>query len=158
MRRRVELVWRWRIDTCGDRGDGVADDGNGGAERDAEFYCNGEQRQRGEGRDVGGVVRNGGWMRIVVGDDQRFGNGNHVYGARGGAESGDGDVDGDVGERRNEVGFGDDHDWSGAGWCQCDDLTEGDGLGGESSAGVDGDGGERCWWSGSDLVGEQRNF
>jgi hypothetical protein len=158
MRGRIDRVGRWRIGTFGDRGDGGSDDGNGGAERDAELHGDGEQRQRSKGRDVGGVVRNGGWMRIVVGNDKRFGNGDYVYGARGGAESGDGDVDCDVGERWDEVSFGDSHDWDGAGWRRCDDHTEGDGVGCESGAGADGDGGGRCWRRGRDVVGDQRNF
>ena len=73
MRGRIDRVGRWGIGTFGDRGDGGSDDGNGGAERDAELHGDGEQRQRSKGRDVGGVVRNGGWMRIVVGNDSASG-------------------------------------------------------------------------------------
>jgi hypothetical protein len=149
MRRRGEHERR-------DHGDGGAHDGIGGAERDAEFHGDGEQRQRGEGRDVGSGLRDGEWMRIVVGDDERFGNGDCVHGACGGAESGDRDADGDVGERWDEVGFGGDHDWRGNGGRRRDDLAEGDRIGAESGAGVDGDGGERCWRRGRDVDGEQR--
>jgi hypothetical protein len=47
---------------------------------------------------VGGVVRDGEWLRVVVGDEQRVWSGRDIYGARGGAEPCDGDADGDVGD------------------------------------------------------------
>ena len=86
-------------------------------------------------------MRDGGRVRIVVGDDERIGCCDHVHGAERGAESGDGDVDGDVGERWDEVGDGNDHDYGGirTGGSR-DDFTEGDGIGAESIAGADGNG------------------
>ena len=98
---------------------------------------------------------------VVVGDDERFGNGGDVHGACGGAESGDGDADGDIGERWDEVGVGDDHDyfeWAATDGSGGDDFAEGDGIGGEPVAGTDGDGDERCWRSGRDVDGEHRNI
>jgi hypothetical protein len=92
---------------------------------------------------VGVVLRDGERVRFVVGDDERFGKCGDVHSARGGAESGDGDVDGNVGERWDEVGVGDDHDYvGGAEQCQRGDFAEGDGIGVESVAWNDSDRGE----------------
>ena len=149
MRRRwVELGRRWRNDAARDHGSGDADDGVGGDERDAEFYGDGEQRHCGEGCDVGGVVRDGGRVRSAVGDDGRFGSGGDVHGACCGAEPRDGDTDGDVGERWDEVGVGGDHDyieWAATDGRGGDGFAEGDGAGGEPVAGADGDGDGGCW-------------
>ena len=82
-------------------------------------------------------------MRIVVGDVECFGKCSDVHGARGGAESGDGDADGDFGDGRNEVGISDDYDYVRfAEQYQRDDFAEGDGIGAESVAWTDGDRGE----------------
>ncbi len=79
-------------------------------------------------------------MRSAVGNDERFRCCDHVHGSGRGAESGDGDVDGNVSERRNEVGIRDDHDHIGRGQQrECDDFAEGDGIGAKSVARADGD-------------------
>src|ERR1700748_3608572 len=102
---------------------------------------------------MGVVVRDGEWLRLAVGDDGRVGHGGDVHGAGDGAESGDGDTDGDVGDRRDEVGVGDDHDYGerAGGPGERDDFAEGNGIGAEPVGGIDGDGDERCGRSGRDV-------
>ena len=133
MRRKFEHV---RNDRC----NGGAGDGVGGDQWDAEFHGDGCERQRGKRSDVGSVVRDGGRVRIAVGDDKCFGHCDHLYGAERGAESGDGDADGHVGDGWDEVGVGDDHDHVGlvGRECQRNDFAEGDGIGAESIGGADG--------------------
>jgi hypothetical protein len=93
---------------------------------------------------VGVVLRDGWRMRIVVSNDECFGKCSDVHGACGGAESGDGDVDGDFGDGRDEVGVGDDYDYVGdVEWQrQRNDFAEGDGIGAQSVAWTDSDRGE----------------
>jgi hypothetical protein len=96
VRWRIEYDGNWREYAGGDRSGRGTDDGVRCYDRDAEFHRDGKQRYGGEGCDVGGVVRDGEWMRGVVCDKQRVGRGGDVYGAGSGTEPGDGDVDGNV--------------------------------------------------------------
>ncbi len=91
-------------------------------------------------------MRDGERMRVVVGDDERIGNGDCLYGAERGAEPRDGDIDGNIGDRWHEVGIGDDHDnVERAGRaCERNDYAEGNGIGAEPVVGFDGDSDERC--------------
>lgn len=161
MRGHVEHSGRRRNYDARDYGDGRAGDGVGGDKWDTKLHSDGEQRQRGEGCDVGGVMRDSGGVRRGVADKQRIGNGCDVYGACDGAESGDGDADGDVGERWDEVGVGNDHGDGGgaaANGSQCDDHANGHGIGVESGASAERDSDERRKRSGRDLVGDFGNF
>jgi hypothetical protein len=144
MWRRIGHGGRWRDNAFGTLGDDVTDDGVGRDERNAKFHSDGEQRQRGEGRDVGSGLRNCKWLRIFVGDDEHLGNGDQLYGASGGAESSDGNADGYIGKRWNEVGVGNDYGDVGCAnnWNGRDDFAGCGGTGAESSCCAERDGGE----------------
>jgi len=133
MRRKFEHV---RNDRC----NGGAHDGIGGDRWNAKFHGDGCERQRGQRSDLGSVVRDGERVRIAFGNNERFGRCDHVYGTERGAESGDGDADGDVGDGWDEVGVGDDHNHVGHATDRSrgDDYAEGDGIGAESVVGTDG--------------------
>jgi hypothetical protein len=91
--------------TAANRRGGNTDDGLGTDEQDTKHQRDGEQRLTEQGRNVGADWRGllGRNVRDVVSGFQRFGHSDYLYSSSGSTGASDGDTDGEIPNRYDEV-------------------------------------------------------